>query len=65
MLALVEIAKSNDTVCKGDYCRVFPGNMKYLQDMLESNRVVQFEKGDYHVTPSSAGGFIQVQDVVT
>ena len=38
--------------------------MEYLQDMLQSNRVVHFEKGDYHITPSSAGGFIQVQDVV-
>ena len=50
-------------MCEGDYCRVSPGNMEHLQDMLQSNRVVHFEKGDYHITPSS-GGFIQVQDVV-
>ena len=64
MATLVQAA-SSDRICKGDYCKVSPGNMEHLQDMLQSNTVVHFEKGDYHITPySAAGGFIQVQDVV-
>ena len=64
MATLVQAVKSDDRVCKGDYCRVSPGNMENFQDMLQSNRVVHFEKGDYHITPSSAGGFIEAHDVV-
>ena len=64
MATLVQAAKSNDKVCVGHYCRMSPGNMDHLQDVLQSNRIVHFEKGDYHITSSSGSGFILVQDVV-
>ena len=63
MVALTHAAKSNN-VCEGDYCIVSPGNIEHLQDMLQSNRIVEFESGDYQITTSTSGGFIQVEDVV-
>ena len=64
ILLLVWLSSTAEGDCDGYHCRVSPGSFNHLQEMLQSNRVVEFEKGDYHITPSSGGGFIQVQDVV-
>ena len=53
----------NTPTCRGTNCRVCPGNEQHIQDILKSNTVVEFEKGDYCITQGSDGGFIQVQHV--
>ena len=65
ILLLVQLAKSANGAgfCDGNHCNVTPDNMRYLQDMMQSNKVLEFEKGNYHITSSSIGGFIQVQHI--
>ena len=59
----VERSNNNTPTCSGAYCRVFPGNEQHFQDVLKSNTIVLFEKGNYFITQGSDEGFIQVQHV--
>ena len=49
MLIVVQAVRA--AACKDDsgYCKVSPGNIESLWEVLQSNTFVELEKGNYHI----------------
>ena len=53
------------SLCAGNICQVKPDNMRHLQNMIQSDQSIMFDRGTFHVgMPSQTGkGFIQLENV--
>ena len=59
------VQSSHTSLCAGNICQVKPDNMRHLQNMIQSDQSIMFDRGTFHLgMPSQTGeGFIRFENV--
>ena len=59
------VQSSHTSLCVGNICQVKPDNVRHLQNMIQSDQSIMFDRGTFHVgMPSQTGeAFIRFENV--